>query len=60
MSKTTEIINHLDGADEETITKVGSSGQVQLIKSETDKDDMHEFYDTEEEANTASAEWLEE
>ena len=61
MAKTTTIINHLEGMDEDTKAVVGTTGQIQLIKHETDKEDIlediHEFYDTIEDANAAKLAW---
>jgi hypothetical protein len=57
MTKSTEIINHLTGLDSETQDIVGTTGQVQLIKKEDDKRDMHEFYDTEAEATAEADAW---
>ena len=37
MAKTTTIINHLEGMDEDTKAVVGTTGQIQLIKHETNK-----------------------
>ena len=58
MSKTTTIINHLTGMDSDTIAVAGATGQVQLIKHETDMKDIIEFYDTEAAANTAKDIWV--
>jgi len=61
MAKSTEIINHLEGLDEASIEKVGASGQIQLIKKEDEiSDDINEFYDTVEEAETEAETWEQE
>ena len=60
MAKNTEIINHLEGLDEASIEKVGTSGQVQLIKKEDEMPDINEFYDTVEEAETEAEVWKQE
>lgn len=57
MAKTTTIINHLTGMNSDTIAVVGATGQVQLIKHETNMEDINEFYDTEEAANTEALSW---
>lgn len=57
MAKTTQIINHLENMDSDTIAIVGSTGQVQLIKTEDNVDDIHEFYDTVEEAQAEAGTW---
>lgn len=57
MAKNTEIINHLEGLDEASIEKVGTSGQVQLTKKEDDMSDIYEFYDTEAEAKSKADAW---
>lgn len=57
MAKTTTIINHLTGMNSDTIAVVGAAGQVQLIKHETDMEDINEFYDTEEAASTEARSW---
>lgn len=57
MAKTTTIINHLEGMNEDTKTAVGATGQVQLIKHETNEEDIYEFYDTVEAANTEARSW---
>tara|TARA_B100001093_G_scaffold147544_1_gene140272 strand:- start:3201 stop:3380 length:180 start_codon:yes stop_codon:yes gene_type:complete len=57
MTKTTTIINHLTGMNSDTIAIVGTTGQVQLIKHETNMEDINEFYDTEEAANLMKAGW---
>lgn len=57
MAKTTEIINHLDGLDEASIEKVGTTGQVQLTKKEDDATDVYEFYDTQAEAKSEADAW---
>lgn len=57
MAKNTEIINHLEGLDEASIEKVGTSGQVQLTKKEDDMPDIYEFYDTEAEAKSKADAW---
>ena len=57
MAKTTTIINHLTGMNSDTIAVVGTTGQIQLIKHETNMEDINEFYDTEEAANTEALSW---
>jgi hypothetical protein len=57
MAKTTTIINHLTGMNSDTISVVGTTGQIQLIKHETNMEDINEFYDTEEAANTEALSW---
>ena len=57
MSKTSTIINHLTGMDSDTIAVVGTTGQVQLIKHETDMEDINEFYDTVAAAQAISNNW---
>jgi len=57
MTKTTTIINHLTGMNSDTIAIVGTTGQVQLIKHETNMEDINEFYDTEEAANAEALSW---
>lgn len=59
MSKSTKIINHLEGATSEQIAIVGTSDQVQLIKKEEGKPNINEFYDTIEEAQEAAEVWVE-
>ena len=59
MAKTTTIINHLEGMDEDTKAEVGTTGQIQLIKHETGVQDIYEFYDTVEEANAEKLAWEE-
>ena len=59
MSKSTKIINHLEGATSEQIAIVGTSGQVQLIKEEEGKTTINEFYDTIEAAEEEAKEWAE-
>ena len=60
MAKSTEIINHLESLDEASIEKVGTSGQIQLIKKEDEMSDINEFYDTVEEAETEAETWEQE
>ena len=60
MAKSTEIINHLEGLDEASIEKVGTFGQIQLIKKEDEMSDINEFYDTVEEAETEAETWEQE
>ena len=60
MAKSTEIINHLEGLDEASIEKVGTAGQIQLIKKEDEMSDINEFYDTVEEAETEAETWEQE
>lgn len=60
MTKSTEIINHLENLDEASIEKVGTAGQVQLIKKEDEMPDINEFYDTVEEAETEAERWKQE
>ena len=57
MAKTTTIINHLEGLDDSTIETIGREGQVQLIKHETNKEDIHEFYDDTTFAEQKANEW---
>lgn len=57
MSKSTKIINHLEGATSEQIAIVGTSDQVQLIKKEEGQIDINEFYDTEAEAKSEADAW---
>ena len=42
---------------EEQITLVGTDGQVQLTKSETEREDIYEFYNTVELASAEKALW---
>ena len=60
MTKSTEIINHLEGLDEASIEKVGTTSQVQLIKKEDEMSDINEFYNTVEEAETEAEAWEQE
>ena len=55
MAKTSEIENKLS-VSEESIPGDGS-GMVVLIKKETDKADIHEFYDTLSKAQAAKTDW---
>ena len=57
MAKISVIINHLEGLTEEQITLVGTDGQVQLTKSETEREDIYEFYNTVELASAEKALW---
>ena len=57
MTKTTTIINHLEGMNEDTKTVAGTTGQVQLIKKESDMPDIYEFYDTQAEAKSIADAW---
>ena len=60
MTKSTEIINHLENLDEVSIEKAGTAGQVQLIKKEDEMPDINEFYDTVEEAEIETERWKQE
>jgi hypothetical protein len=60
MAKSTEIINHLEGLDEASREKVGTAGQIQLIKKEDEMPDINEFYDTVEEAEAEAEVWNQE
>ena len=55
MAKTSEIENKLS-VSEESIPGEGA-GMVVLIKKETNKADIHEFYDTLSKAQTAKTAW---
>lgn len=55
MAKTSEIENKLSTGSE-SIPGDGA-GMVVLIKKETDKEDIHEFYDTLSKAQTAKSQW---
>lgn len=60
MSKSTTIENLIEGLSTEDAEKVGTEGQIKLTKSETNKLDIYEYYNTVEEAEEISAEWLKE
>jgi hypothetical protein len=58
MSKTAEIINHLEGLTAEEIEAgPGASGQVQVIFKEDDREVEQKFVDTVEEAELLKNEW---
>ena len=58
MSKTTKIVNFLEGLTAEEIEAgPGASGQVQIIFKEDDKEVEQKFVDTVEEAELLKNEW---
>ena len=59
MAKTTTILNHLEEMDSDTLAVVGTTGQIQLIKHETNMEDIHEFYDEINKAQAAAEAWRE-
>ena len=56
--KTFEIINQLEGLDEETKKIVGTEGQVLLLKKYPEKQDICEFYDDIPSATLVGEEWI--
>ena len=57
MSKTTIILNLIEGMSDEEIAVVGTYDQVLLTKSETGKRDVIEFYNTVAEAEEQASNW---
>lgn len=55
MAKTSEIENKLSVSEE--VLPGDGAGMVVLIKKETNKEDIHEFYDTLSKAQTAKTAW---
>lgn len=57
MKRTATIRNLLEGLSPEDIAVVGTTGQVQLTKSEEGKYDAYEFFNTVAEAEAEKNKW---